>query len=137
VRLLLIADTHVPIRARDLLSRVWDEVADVDVAPTNDGQAGEKRPTRPRGDRWIAATGIGDTNTKPQPRQPVPGGKVSEHRPRFQVGVDPWYQLGCAEVLRCGDRTRQQGVQMVVHPKRVDALATAVRQFARTKAVGE
>jgi uncharacterized protein len=31
VRLLLIADTHVPKRARDLPGRVWDEVADADV----------------------------------------------------------------------------------------------------------
>jgi len=31
VRLLLIADTHVPKRARDLPSRVWDEVAAADV----------------------------------------------------------------------------------------------------------
>jgi hypothetical protein len=31
VRLLLIADTHVPKRARDLPTRVWDEVADADV----------------------------------------------------------------------------------------------------------
>jgi putative phosphoesterase len=31
VRLLLIADTHVPMRARDLPRRVWDEVADADV----------------------------------------------------------------------------------------------------------
>ncbi len=31
MRLLLIADTHVPRRARDLPARVWDEVADADV----------------------------------------------------------------------------------------------------------
>jgi putative phosphoesterase len=31
VRLLLIADTHVPNRARDLPRRVWDEVAGADV----------------------------------------------------------------------------------------------------------
>ena len=31
MRLLLIADTHVPKRARDLPQRVWDEVADADV----------------------------------------------------------------------------------------------------------
>jgi putative phosphoesterase len=31
VRLLLIADTHVPKRARDLPGQVWDEVADADV----------------------------------------------------------------------------------------------------------
>jgi len=31
VRLLLIADTHVPTRARDLPARVWDEVAKADV----------------------------------------------------------------------------------------------------------
>lgn len=31
MRLLLIADTHVPRRARDLPARVWDEVADSDV----------------------------------------------------------------------------------------------------------
>jgi uncharacterized protein len=31
VRLLLIADTHVPKRARDLPKRVWDEVARADV----------------------------------------------------------------------------------------------------------
>jgi putative phosphoesterase len=31
VRLLLIADTHVPKRARDLPARVWDEVAKADV----------------------------------------------------------------------------------------------------------
>jgi uncharacterized protein len=31
VRLLLIADTHVPKRARDLPQQVWDEVADADV----------------------------------------------------------------------------------------------------------
>jgi uncharacterized protein len=31
VRLLLIADTHVPKRARDLPARVWDEVATGDV----------------------------------------------------------------------------------------------------------
>jgi uncharacterized protein len=31
VRLLLIADTHIPKRARDLPDRVWDEVADADV----------------------------------------------------------------------------------------------------------
>jgi uncharacterized protein len=31
VRLLLIADTHVPRRARDLPPRVWDEVAEADV----------------------------------------------------------------------------------------------------------
>jgi putative phosphoesterase len=31
VRLLLIADTHVPKRARDLPVRVWDEVAQADV----------------------------------------------------------------------------------------------------------
>jgi uncharacterized protein len=31
VRLLLIADTHVPKRARDLPKRVWDEVAGADV----------------------------------------------------------------------------------------------------------
>jgi putative phosphoesterase len=31
VRLLLIADTHVPKRARDLPAQVWDEVAEADV----------------------------------------------------------------------------------------------------------
>jgi len=31
VRLLLIADTHVPKRARDLPARVWDEVVEADV----------------------------------------------------------------------------------------------------------
>jgi putative phosphoesterase len=31
VRLLLLADTHVPKRARDLPARVWAEVADADV----------------------------------------------------------------------------------------------------------
>ena len=31
MRLLLIADTHVPKRARDLPARVWDEVAAADV----------------------------------------------------------------------------------------------------------
>jgi putative phosphoesterase len=31
VRLLLIADTHVPVRARDLPAVVWDEVAAADV----------------------------------------------------------------------------------------------------------
>jgi uncharacterized protein len=31
VRLLLIADTHVPKRARDLPARVWEEVAEADV----------------------------------------------------------------------------------------------------------
>jgi uncharacterized protein len=31
VRLLLIADTHVPNRARDLPTRVWDEVSNADV----------------------------------------------------------------------------------------------------------
>jgi uncharacterized protein len=31
VRLLLIADTHVPKRARDLPAKVWDEVAQADV----------------------------------------------------------------------------------------------------------
>jgi putative phosphoesterase len=31
VRLLLISDTHVPVRARDLPARVWDEVAEADV----------------------------------------------------------------------------------------------------------
>ncbi|MCV7090673.1 metallophosphoesterase family protein [Mycobacterium interjectum] len=31
MRLLLIADTHVPRRARDLPARVWDEVAGADV----------------------------------------------------------------------------------------------------------
>src|SRR5689334_7473281 len=31
VKLLLIADTHVPRRARDLPARVWDEVARADV----------------------------------------------------------------------------------------------------------
>jgi putative phosphoesterase len=31
VRLLIIADTHVPKRARDLPARVWDEVAHADV----------------------------------------------------------------------------------------------------------
>lgn len=31
MRLLLIADTHVPNRARDLPARVWDEVASADV----------------------------------------------------------------------------------------------------------
>ncbi|MCT7661621.1 metallophosphoesterase family protein [Mycobacterium deserti] len=31
MRLLLIADTHVPKRARDLPARLWDEVGDADV----------------------------------------------------------------------------------------------------------
>ena len=31
MRLLLIADTHVPRRARDLPTQVWDEVAQADV----------------------------------------------------------------------------------------------------------
>ncbi|ODR03657.1 YfcE family phosphodiesterase [Mycobacterium sherrisii] len=31
MRLLLIADTHVPKRARDLPARVWEEVAEADV----------------------------------------------------------------------------------------------------------
>lgn len=31
MRLLLLADTHVPKRARDLPARVWDEVASADV----------------------------------------------------------------------------------------------------------
>ena len=31
MRLLLIADTHVPKRARDLPARVWDEVDSADV----------------------------------------------------------------------------------------------------------
>jgi putative phosphoesterase len=31
VKLLLLADTHVPLRARDLPTQVWDEVADADV----------------------------------------------------------------------------------------------------------
>ena len=31
MRLLLLADTHVPLRARDLPAQVWDEVAKADV----------------------------------------------------------------------------------------------------------
>ncbi|EUA56406.1 phosphodiesterase, MJ0936 family [Mycobacterium xenopi 4042] len=31
MRLLLLADTHIPQRARDLPARVWDEVAATDV----------------------------------------------------------------------------------------------------------
>jgi uncharacterized protein len=31
MKLLLIADTHVPTRARDLPARIWDEVLDADV----------------------------------------------------------------------------------------------------------
>jgi len=31
VRLLLLADTHVPLRARDLPAQVWEEVAQADV----------------------------------------------------------------------------------------------------------
>lgn len=31
MRLLLLADTHVPVRARDLPGQVWDEVAQADV----------------------------------------------------------------------------------------------------------
>jgi putative phosphoesterase len=31
VKLLLVADTHVPLRARDLPRQVWDEVAQTDV----------------------------------------------------------------------------------------------------------
>lgn len=31
MRLLLLADTHVPLRARDLPAQVWDEVAEADV----------------------------------------------------------------------------------------------------------
>ena len=31
MRLLLIADTHVPVRARDLPAQVWDEVTEADV----------------------------------------------------------------------------------------------------------
>jgi putative phosphoesterase len=31
VRLLLLADTHIPLRARDLPAQVWDEVAQADV----------------------------------------------------------------------------------------------------------
>jgi putative phosphoesterase len=31
MKLLLLADTHVPLRARDLPTQVWDEVADADV----------------------------------------------------------------------------------------------------------
>lgn len=31
MRLLLIADTHIPKRARDLPAQVWDEVAQADV----------------------------------------------------------------------------------------------------------
>ncbi|PRC53431.1 YfcE family phosphodiesterase, partial [Mycobacterium sp. ITM-2017-0098] len=31
VRLLLIADTHLPKRAKDLPAAVWDEVDDADV----------------------------------------------------------------------------------------------------------
>jgi hypothetical protein len=38
----------------------------------------------------------------------------------FRGGVNLRYQLGRAQVLRCGARTRNQGVQVVGHPQRVD-----------------
>ena len=63
----------------------------------------------------------GITHAKSRPRQPVPGSGVPRHRPWLEVGVDLRYQLRRTQVLRCGNRTRQQGVQMIGDPKRVDA----------------
>jgi hypothetical protein len=91
----------------------------------------------PRGDRWIAATGIGDTNTKPQPRQPVPGGKVSEHRPRFQLAST--FGISLAAPRYCGVAIARGSKKFRWWSTQNEStrLATAVRQFARTKAVGE
>ena len=48
VRLLLIADTHIPKRARDLPAQVWDEVAKADVVHTR-RRLGRTRSARQAG----------------------------------------------------------------------------------------
>ncbi len=51
----------------------------------------------------------------------MPTGDMTERGPRFEVGVDVRYQSGRPDVLRRGDRTGIQRVQVIRHPEGVRA----------------
>src|SRR5271155_2239259 len=68
----------------------------------------------------MTSTCICNADTKPQMPKAVAGGKISEHRPRFEYGVDLRGELGNTEVARRGDRAWQRRIQVVGHPVGVD-----------------
>src|SRR5271163_1485645 len=68
----------------------------------------------------MTSTCICNADTKPQTSKAVAGGKISEHRPRFEYGVDLRGELGNTEVARRGDRAWQRRIQVVAHPVGVD-----------------
>ncbi len=63
MRLLLIADTHVPKRARDLPQRVWDEVARADVVVHAGDWVDACAPRRARGAGRAGSSHAGATTT--------------------------------------------------------------------------
>ena len=72
------------------------------------------------GDRRIAATGVGDAHTQPQPPDAVAGGQTSEHGPRLQLSIDLRYQLRAAEISRRCDCLRDQRIEVISHPEGVN-----------------
>src|SRR5246500_821147 len=54
-------------------------------------------------------------------------GEVPEHGPRLHVRIEGWHELGCTAILLLPQRTREQSVEVVRNPKRVDAVGESIQ----------
>lgn len=72
-----------------------------------------------RGDRGVAAAGVGHRHTQRASGDPVSSSQIAQHRPRLEIGIGRGQHLGAAAELRLPQRPREQRVEVVRHPERV------------------
>lgn len=80
-----------------------------------------KRRRGLRRDRRIASSAVGDADAQSQTRDSVAGREVSEHRPRLHDRVDGRREFRCAGVLWVPQGAREEAVQVIRNPERVDS----------------
>src|SRR6201995_2167654 len=54
-------------------------------------------------------------------------GEVPKHCPRLHVRIEGWYKLGCTAIFLLPQRTREQSVEVVRKPQRVDAVDQCIQ----------
>ena len=58
-------------------------------------------------------------DNQPQAPDPIARREMAQHGPGCEDRVDLRHQTCCTDVASCGDRTGEQRIQMIAHPKRV------------------
>jgi hypothetical protein len=89
-----------------------------------------------RSDGRVASTGVGHTHTETHATHSIASGEVPEHGPRLHIRIEGWHKLGSTAILLLPQRTREQCVEMVRNPKRVDAVGKRIQVIGSCETLG-